>query len=233
MPTAASQPPPTDTPADPVPLFGAPTLKAQLPNILTGARLVMTVAFVAALSFYDAPDTNTVTLPIAAALFVVAALTDALDGFLARRWNAISVFGRVMDPLADKLLVLSAFVLLAGPNFNATLTDNPTAATAQLSGVLPWMTALILARELLITSLRGVCESRGIDFSASAAGKLKMIAQSVAVPVIITVAWATEPETAANINLVIAAAVTLATVYSAVPYTARAVAGLTGKPNDT
>lgn len=159
----------------PQPLVG-PALAAA-PNLLTIARLVMTVAFVALLSVYRREEASG-WIPVASALlFAAAALTDALDGWLARRWRVISVFGRVMDPLADKILVLGAFVLLSGPAF----ADQGL----QISGVLPWMSVVILSRELLVTSLRGVLEARGVDFSAQWAGKWKMILQSIAVPIIL------------------------------------------------
>lgn len=121
----------------------------------------MTAAFIAVLAL--AP-TNTAALIAALLLFIVAGATDALDGYLARRWNAISVFGRIADPLADKLLILGAFVMLAGADFPR-------------SPIEPWMITVILARELLVTTLRGALEGKGVDFSAGNAGKLKMILQ--------------------------------------------------------
>jgi CDP-diacylglycerol--glycerol-3-phosphate 3-phosphatidyltransferase len=218
-----------------VPVFGPADARLQLPNALTVARLFMAAAFVAVLSVYEVGAGPAWAVWAGAALFVAAALTDALDGYLARRWGAISVFGRVMDPLADKLLVLSAFIVLAGPSF-AVGADVPAGVWfGQASGVYPWMAAAILARELLVTSLRGVCEGRGIDFSAGAAGKLKMIAQSVAVPVVLVGVGAAASAGGAlpawsaavfNANFVIGMLVTGVTVWSAVPYVRRAVAGL-------
>ncbi len=204
----------------PVPLFGPPGTKGKLPNALTAARLVMAALFFVLLALFDAssPDSMPWVLLVAMGLFVVAAATDFLDGYLARRWNAVSVFGRVMDPFADKILVLGAFVMLAGPNFE-------TEAEAMLSGVAPWMVVTIIARELLVTSLRGLCESRGISFSAVRAGKLKMVAQSVSVPLILLLAWlgsgrgAEEPNSAMlAANGWIAVATTVITALSAIPY---------------
>ena len=157
----------------------------SLPNALTMSRVVMTVAFVAVLSVYRFPDVNAWALPTALVLFVVAALTDAADGYLARKWNAISVFGRIVDPLADKVLVLGAFIMLAGPGFMA-------ANFGMISGVATWMVVVILSRELLVTTMRGALEGRGIDFSAVWSGKLKMIAQSIGVPLIIMLAIAAQ-----------------------------------------
>ncbi len=247
-PEPTQQRPPSQTPAtapgpkadSPVPMFGPPGWRGKLPNILTGLRLAMTAAFVAVITFYDFAENEAPLALIALALFIAAAATDWLDGLLARRWNAVSIFGRVMDPLADKLLILAAFILLGGPAFS--LNDTPFAEAApvsQISGVWPWMAAIILTRELLITALRGVCESRGIDFSASATGKLKMIGQSVAIPVAIALVYLADPaspdddaavlsvELVAGINLGIMLVITAVTVWSAIPYLTRAYTGLT------
>lgn len=218
-PTSGSAP----TPAPDGPLVG-PTL-AKLPNALTLARLVMAAVVFLLLSLVDlASETGTarVLAGVAAGLFVVAALTDAADGWLARRWRVITRFGRVMDPFADKILVLGAFVLLAGPQFQVPAEGG----AVQASGVLPWMAVVILARELLVTSLRGLVEGAGGDFSAMMSGKLKMIAQSVGAPAImLTVAFG-EPgsQTALTLAAVCAWAVTLISALSAVPYITRAVA---------
>lgn len=168
-------------------------VKRHLPNALTLARLGMAVAFVITLSgttwtderYPGTGERQSTWLIAAAALFVIAAITDALDGILARRWNVVSVFGRVMDPFADKLLVLGAFVLLAGPAFSF--------AGIQVSGVQPWMVVVILGRELLVTSLRGAVEARGVDFSATTSGKLKMVLQSVCVPLVLVILALADP----------------------------------------
>lgn len=212
----------------PVPLFGPPGTKGKLPNALTAARLAMAAIFFVLLGLFDAklPDAMQWTLLTAMGLFVVAAATDFLDGYLARRWNAVSVFGRVMDPFADKILVLGAFVMLAGPNF-----ENETGM--MLSGVAPWMVVTIIARELLVTSLRGLCESRGISFGAVRAGKLKMVVQSVSVPLILLLAWlgigggGEEPDRSLlAANGWIALATTVVTALSAIPYLAIGFKGL-------
>lgn len=212
----------------PIPLFGPPGLKGKLPNLLTALRLVLAAAFFATLGWFDAsslPDHAAVLL-WAAIVFSAAAFTDFLDGFLARKWNAVSVFGRVMDPFADKILVLGAFVMLAGPNFQL-----PSGVV--LSGVAPWMVVVIIARELLITSLRGLCESRGVNFSASLSGKLKMIAQSVGVPAILLLGWLAaraQPISADDWRIGaaywIALGTTIITAVSAVPYVTKGFAAL-------
>lgn len=189
------------------------------------ARLVLAGAFIVVLSVYRYPETHPWALWAGIVLFVVAAVTDAADGYLARKWNAVSVLGRVMDPFADKLLVLGAFVVMAGPQFTEGKHGD------QMTGVVPWMAVVILGRELLVTSIRGVMEGMGIDFSASWTGKIKMIAQSLAVPVILGLIVAAErgglhEQRVVSINMLIAWAVTLATVASAIPYVARAMTAL-------
>ena len=168
--------------------------KRQLPNILTSARMGMVIAFAAVLELMPSLDADpgrapTAWLIAAAAIFTIAALTDALDGYLARRWRVISRYGRIMDPLADKLLVLTAFVYLASPIFQFGTgglgTGDDASNAFMASRVAPWMVAVILGRELAVTSLRGLLESEGADASANAAGKAKMVLQSVCVPVVL------------------------------------------------
>lgn len=169
---------PTDAAARPQP----DPIRAAIPNALTVGRLFLTAGFIAALSAYRTGGEFEWILPLAAALFIIAAVTDALDGALARRWNAISPFGRVMDPLADKVLILGAFILLAGPGFHAP-------SDGQLTGVAPWMVVVILAREMLATSIRGFVESTGEPMPAVWSGKIKMILQAICVPVVLVLLW--------------------------------------------
>lgn len=186
----AHPPSPTQDPATAaaLPLL-RPLWQRQLPNALTNLRLVLAAAFFVVLSRWhidgssalDANKTSTDNaLLLAALLFVLAAVTDALDGFFARLWKVQSVFGRVMDPFADKILVLGGFVLLAGSAFTSRQFPNES-----FSCVEPWMVIVILARELLVTSLRGMVESRGHSFAATASGKWKMILQSVCIPFVL------------------------------------------------
>ncbi|MEQ9453219.1 MAG: CDP-diacylglycerol--glycerol-3-phosphate 3-phosphatidyltransferase [Phycisphaeraceae bacterium] len=142
--------------------------RAQIPNLLTVMRLVMTVLVLAGLEVAEQTGWASAVW-VALGLFVVAALTDALDGYLARRWDVVSRFGRIVDPLADKLLILATAGYLA-------------ASSSYDTGVTAWMLAVLLIRELLVTGLRGVVESTGGDFSAQWSGKWKMILQSVAIP---------------------------------------------------
>jgi CDP-diacylglycerol---glycerol-3-phosphate 3-phosphatidyltransferase len=200
-------------------------VRRQIPNILTLSRLAFAVAFFAVLTpwRYSAsaylqradPDPWLLTAMV---LFIIAASTDFLDGYLARKWNVVSVFGRIMDPFADKVLVIGAFIYLAGPGF--------AVGDRQVSGVYPWMAAVILARELLITSIRAAFESRGVSFAATTSGKLKMILQSICIPgVLLLLNLETDPRSIliTRVIPILTWATTLVTVWSAVPYIVRAV----------
>jgi CDP-diacylglycerol---glycerol-3-phosphate 3-phosphatidyltransferase len=195
-------------------------MQRHIPNALTLARLVMTAAFVALLSLYNArTNPSTVILITSLVVFVTAALSDALDGYLARKWQVVSVFGRIMDPTADKLLVLGAFVMLASPSF-------AKGDGVQLSGVASWMVVVIIARELLITVLRAVIEKEGVSFAAAWTGKWKMIAQSVAVPLILLLLILADQGTFStasitNANSIIAWVVVVITALSGIDYAIR------------
>lgn len=219
-------------------------LRRSLPNLLTASRVVLAIAFFSMLSWYRhkapvavAREGSTLTgadwlLLLAAAIFGIAALTDALDGHLARKWGQVSVFGRIMDPFADKLLIVGAFVFLAGPGFT---TDGSPAE--QVSGVYPWMVAVILGRELLVTSIRAVFEGQGVSFGASWSGKGKMILQSLCVPAVLVLIAVANPGTPLPrlhvehpplvtrmaIDIIVWVTV-IVTVWSGLPYVLRAIA---------
>lgn len=204
-----------------------PPVRRHIPNALTLSRLAFALAFFAVLTPWrysaSASLRQSETDPwllVAMVLFIIAALTDFLDGYLARKWNVVSVFGRIMDPFADKVLVIGAFIYLAGPGFTA---PNGT----QASGIYPSMAATILARELLITSIRAAFESRGVSFAASFSGKLKMILQSLCIPtVLLLLNIETDPRSPilTRVIPILTWSTTLITVWSAVPYISRAIA---------
>ena len=103
-------------------------------------------------------------------LFVIAAGTDWLDGYFARKYGQVTTLGRILDPFADKVIVCGTFIFLAAiPD----IKDVPW-------GLQPWMVVVIVGRELLVTALRSFIEERGADFSAKMSGKLKMVLQCVA-----------------------------------------------------
>lgn len=146
----------------------------NIPNQITILRLLFTVVFVAALGIFQHGATSTWVLDLALAVFVLAAATDYLDGYLARRHNQVTKFGRVMDTFADKLLICSAFIMLAGPG----LADRHGAS---LTGVAPWMVVVIVGRELWVLVLKSLSESTGAAFPPSLSGKIKMWLQCLAV----------------------------------------------------
>jgi CDP-diacylglycerol--glycerol-3-phosphate 3-phosphatidyltransferase len=210
----------------------ATSSRRWIPNALTVLRLIIAVAFFALLSVWTYPASDLVVSPrvpvlpylIAAALFGLAAITDAVDGPLARRWKVVSTFGRVMDPFADKVLVVGAFVMLAGPRF---AVDVPGHRDLQVSGVMPWMVVLILGRELLVTSIRAVLESEGKDFSATWSGKAKMVLQACVIPFVLVLLGITEVHRGSWGRWVIDISIWLTvavTVVSGVPYVTRGIA---------
>lgn len=163
----------------------ADPVRRNLPNLLTILRLVIAMAFFATMSVsvlrgMGLEASRQLWGNIAVCLFLIAAATDALDGYLARRWSVVSDFGRIMDPFCDKVLVLGTFAYLASPRFAEI--DASGQVVGMTTGVWAWMVVLIISRELLVTSIRGVVESRGIAFGADWWGKSKMILQSIAAP---------------------------------------------------
>jgi len=164
----------------------------HVPNSLTGLRLVLAAAFFCMLGIYQNESNfrhhgDVVWLNIALIVYLVALATDFLDGYLARRWKVEGAFGRVVDPFVDKVLVLGSFIFFAGKNFTIPWND-PTSIpqnVTTITGVDPWMVVVILARELLVTSLRGMNEGSGEAFGAQFSGKLKMVFQSVTILVIL------------------------------------------------
>jgi CDP-diacylglycerol--glycerol-3-phosphate 3-phosphatidyltransferase len=130
----------------------------NVPNQITGVRFLLAIV-------------NFVLMPLgqylpALILFVVAASTDWIDGYWARRYGQVTKLGRVFDPFVDKFIICGMFIFLAAERG---------------SGVAPWMAVVVVARELLVTTLRTFIEQSGGDFSARMSGKLKMVFQCLAV----------------------------------------------------
>ena len=172
--------------------------RQHIPNALTMLRLIVAAAFFATLNVYrygleasfdDGQSGRAWVLLLAAALFCIAAATDAADGHLARKWKVESRFGRIMDPFCDKILILGAVIYLASPRF---LDHQAVAAghyRTMISGVYPWMVVLVVARELLVTGIRGEVERQGVAFGANWFGKAKMILQSLVVPAVLVIVF--------------------------------------------
>jgi CDP-diacylglycerol--glycerol-3-phosphate 3-phosphatidyltransferase len=162
----------------------------HVPNALTGLRLILAIVFFFMLSWYQYEGRGDPTfLNIAFLIYVVALFTDFLDGYLARKWKVEGAFGRVVDPFVDKVLVLGSFIFFAGKNFIIpdleTIGATPAMVVKTITGVTPAMVIILLARELLVTSLRGMAESSGAAFGAAFSGKLKMVVQSITILVIL------------------------------------------------
>jgi len=172
----------------------------NIPNQLTIARLVLAVVLFVLMALE-------LFLP-ALVVFVMAASTDWLDGYIARKYGLITVLGRILDPFADKLVICGTFIfLVAEPR----------------SHVAAWMAVVIVSRELLVTALRSFLEQRGSDFSAAMSGKLKMGLQCLAAGWSLTFLWWTadgaEPADwlEPGLNAAVWSAVAL-TIYSGVAY---------------
>ena len=136
----------------------------NLPNKLTMGRILAIPLFVVLLLMgYRV---------WACVIFIAAALTDMLDGKIARKYNLVTNFGKLMDPLADKLLTMSAFLCLV-----------------ELHQIPAWMVIVILGREFIITGMRQVAASEGIVIAAAWSGKIKTALQMVAIPLLILQNW--------------------------------------------
>jgi CDP-diacylglycerol---glycerol-3-phosphate 3-phosphatidyltransferase len=131
----------------------------NIPNILTMGR----VAMIPAVLWYMASGTPRDCF-VAAWLYGVSAITDLLDGWLARKLNLISVFGKFLDPLADKLLVMAMLIYMT-----------------HMGRVSPWVVALLLGREITITGLRSIASSEGVVIAAGESGKWKTALQMVGI----------------------------------------------------
>jgi CDP-diacylglycerol---glycerol-3-phosphate 3-phosphatidyltransferase len=134
----------------------------NLPNQLTSLRLLLSVV----MFFFIGSEWYLTSF----VLFIIAAGTDWLDGYYARKYGQVTTLGRILDPFADKVIVCGTFIFL---------TSIPVMARVPF-GLKPWMVVVIVGRELLVTALRSFIEDRGSDFSAKLSGKLKMVFQCIA-----------------------------------------------------
>jgi CDP-diacylglycerol---glycerol-3-phosphate 3-phosphatidyltransferase len=149
----------------------------SLPNILTLTRLGLSGILLLMILYYPRAGNPAAYLYSTFILFVITGLTDIVDGHIARRFNATSKFGRIIDPLADKVLVCGAFICFA-------IIGQPTlfGLSAVPLAIIHWSVAAILvAREAYVTILRQIAEARGINFAATKSGKFKMLTQTFAI----------------------------------------------------
>jgi CDP-diacylglycerol--glycerol-3-phosphate 3-phosphatidyltransferase len=148
----------TATPPKQPPVF-------NLPNQLTTGRLVLGIILFVLIEHHEQSLMNVDKWIWCAAVFALAAFTDWLDGYIARLQGLTSTLGRNLDPLVDKVVICGAYIfLLSHPE----------------SGLKPWMVVMVVAREFIITGLRGFMENLGATFGADWLGKIKMVLQCAA-----------------------------------------------------
>ena len=182
----------------------------NLPNLITLSRLVLSFVLFGLIWVGDLWITSAI-------VFVIAAATDAVDGYIARKYGLVTTLGRILDPFVDKIIICGAFVfLLAQP----------------ASGVNAWMVLAVIGREMFVTGLRSFLEQTGRDFSAVWSGKIKMALQCVAVAVALV---SLSPDFSnAQFSLardVILWASVIVTIYSGVVYAWRGFQMLSPKSN--
>ena len=187
--------------------------KMNLPNKLTMLRMLLVIVFVV---FMCLPTKFVWAKYVSLGAFVVASITDFLDGYISRKKNLVTKFGKIMDPLADKMLVASGFILLA------------------TAGIIPaWMAVIIVLRDFFVTGLRNFGADNNKDLAASLTGKVKTVFQLLAIILALVGTYnfgdfvtqslvMTPIELLINIGMSVSvAAAVLATVWSLIDYIAR------------
>jgi CDP-diacylglycerol--glycerol-3-phosphate 3-phosphatidyltransferase len=179
----------------------------NVPNLLTTVRFALAIAVIALIpaKAYTA----------ALIVFIVAASTDWMDGYWARKYGQVTKLGRIFDPFVDKIIICGSFIaLVALPE----------------SGIAAWMAVVVVGRELLVTSLRGIIEGAGGDFSATFWGKWKMVVQCFAVGFsLLGMALAPPSSLLLGLRLVAIWGAVLITIYSGLDYTLAAARVLRGE----
>jgi len=140
----------------------------NLPNSITFIRLILGMVYFIILSFVKRGNLNAEIelIDIAFVIFIVAVISDILDGYVARKLKSVTMLGRILDPLVDKILVCGSLIFFLGINDLYEI-------------YYPWMVIIILAREFLVQGIRVVVESKGIPFGAVFWGKAKTTAQNM------------------------------------------------------
>ena len=182
----------------------------NVPNALTSIRFAMAIAVMALV-----PLGHYLSATI---VFLVAASTDWMDGYWARKYGQVTKFGRIFDPFVDKIIICGSFIALAG------VAGSP---------VISWMATLVVGRELLVTSLRGMIEGSGKDFSASWLGKWKMVLQCAAVVASLIYLQSATPANwlVVTTQVLVWSSIAL-TVYSGYDYTVAAAKLMQDEPDD-
>ena len=144
------------------------TIIQYVPNILTVARLILTGFLLWMILHSNNAKNRPLFIDIAFVFFIVTALTDIVDGYIARKYNAVSKFGRILDPLADKFLICGVFICFAIIGRPLLFDFSP-----KTLAIIQWTTvAILITRELMVTIIRQWAEQRQIKFPASVYGKL-------------------------------------------------------------
>jgi len=179
----------------------------NVPNALSTVRLILAIVVCGCIEWG-------VWMP-ALVLFVIAASTDWIDGWWARKYQQVTKLGRILDPFVDKVIICGAMIALVGVSGSA---------------IAPWMATLVVARELLVTSLRGMVEGQGGDFSAKQLGKWKMVLQCGAIVAVLLqlVLAQGAPSWLAPITHLLIWGMLLLTVASAVEYVLLVIRGSKG-----
>jgi CDP-diacylglycerol--glycerol-3-phosphate 3-phosphatidyltransferase len=190
----------------------------NLPNALSLFRIAVIPPIL-----YLLTDPGRVAAGLAGALFFVASLSDYFDGYLARRRGLITTLGKYLDPLADKLIVATTLIMLVGM---------PEAPPERIARVPTWLVAVIIGRELEVTSLRAIASSEGLVFGAEELGKYKMLFQTFALHGLIihyTYGFDFFRVDFFAAGMVFLWVATLVSLWSAVDYHVRVVRALTGR----
>lgn len=182
----------------------------NLANKITVTRILMIPVFVMLFPIY--PDGLVSKLALlqhideygvyyAAAVFILASVTDKLDGYIARKYNQITNLGKLLDPLADKLLISAALILMAG-----------------LHDIAAWVAIIMIGREFIITGIRMTASAQKIALQADKSGKLKMVFQVAAISAVLLNNWPLSLITAIRIDQMLMYCALVLTVYSGYLY---------------
>jgi CDP-diacylglycerol--glycerol-3-phosphate 3-phosphatidyltransferase len=184
----------------------------NVPNTISAIRFILAIVVFALLPWQEYRTTTAALI-----VFVIAAGTDWIDGYWARRFNQVTKVGRMLDPFVDKIIICGTYIMLAAEQL----------AAGQWYGITGWMAVVVVGREMLVTALRSSIEQAGGDFSAKWSGKWKMVFQCIAVGAAMLCLMydqheATVPGWLFWTQLLSAWAAVIITVYSGVEYIAAA-----------
>ncbi len=182
----------------------------NVPNALTSVRFALAIAVMALIPLGH--------YTWALVLFTIAATTDWMDGYWARKYGQVTKLGRIFDPFVDKIIICGTFIALV---------------EVDESGVASWMATIVVARELLVTSLRGMIEGSGGDFSARQWGKWKMVLQCAAVIAILLCLMDPSIEWLSMLSQLLLWGAIVLTVYSGYDYSVIAARAMRDTPTDS